>query len=399
MKNLRRVLSFIMAAALSVSLLAVGASADGDTVTTATSALLDGNTLKVPVTYSMKASMTPQVVSFEYTMDKVTTGTANTTKGESVNVSTGPDLATTTVVFDNTSDTTYVNDEAGVLKKATKYAEFDLSALLGTDYGQGVYVYNLSETKTTNSVNTSIPADDTVYQIRIYVTSDANRNPVISAITAATVTDEGLGAKLATVGYNHGSSGTDLYIYSHVEGNFLDTDHPFTYTIDITADGAGDQGVLGGVQLTNGDTFKVDVYTYGEDGELHSETKTLTVGTQFEQQLKDGEYMVVKDLHVGTVFYVEQKVDDKYSTRNTYAFTGNDSNQSYSGDNTGNYKVTWDEDHVQIHDTSNVIDFYNKRDVVVDTGVNVEVYPCVLAMTMALCGGALLLAKKKESER
>jgi uncharacterized membrane protein YqhA len=54
---------------------------------------------------------------------------------------------------------------------------------------------------------------------------------------------------------------------------------------------------------------------------------------------------------------------------------------------------------VQIYSESNKIDFYNKRDIVVDTGVTVDVLPYALVMVMALCGGILFVSKKRSSVR
>jgi hypothetical protein len=412
MKKMKRIMAMATAAAMMVSMFAVTAFAEGgsdsSTITSANTLLEtdeSGNPiLKIPVTYSIETGVSVQDLAFDYTLAPTsTTDTASTNTTSTVAYSTGPalDEATVTFAYGDTFTT------SGDLDTATKYAEFDLSDLLSDEYGQGVYRYTLSEAMDEDSDNTSVPASETTYQLDIYVTynetSEANE---ISYVIAREITENGVGDKLSTLSYEHGSTGTDLIITSHVEGNFLDVDHEFTYTINIPVEGMGDAGAVGGVTLHEGQEISATLYTRKDDdsGDFDATPVTIIVGQTYEWTMKDTEYLVVTGLNIGTIFTVTQSEDSDYGTRNTYSFIdGTVGSMVKSGTsslgNEKDYEVSADKQGVQIYSDSNKIDFYNKRDIVVDTGVTVDVLPYVLVMVMALCGGILFVSKKRSSVR
>jgi hypothetical protein len=412
MKKMKRIMAMATAAAMMVSMFAVTAFAEGgsasSTITPANTLLEtdeSGNPiLKIPVTYSIETGVSVQDLAFDYTLAPTsTTDTASTNTTSTVPYSTGPELdeASVTFAYGDTFTT------SGNLDTATKYAEFDLSDLLSDEYGQGVYRYTLSEAMDEDSDNTSVPASETTYQLDIYVTydetSEANE---ISYVIAREITENGVGDKLSTLSYEHGSTGTDLIITSHVEGNFLDVDHEFTYTINIPVEGMGDAGAVGGVTLHEGQEISATLYTRKDDdsGDFDATPVTIIVGQTYEWTMKDTEYLVVTGLNIGTIFTVTQSEDSDYGTRNTYSFIdGTVGSMVKSGTsslgNEKDYEVSADKQGVQIYSESNKIDFYNKRDIVVDTGVTVDVLPYVLVMVMALCGGILFVSKKRSSVR
>jgi hypothetical protein len=405
MKKMKRIMAMATAAAMMVSMFAVTAFADVTSANTLLETTDDGVLLKVPVTYGMDSKTLAQELEFDYTLESpalTESDVVSTSQGESIRIKAGPEV-TATVEFDSTD--TYTASSDGSRKTATKYAEFDLSDLLTDDYGQGVYRYVLSEAKAETSINTSIPASTTTYQLDIYVTyNETSKANEISYVIAREKTESGVGDKLATLGYDHGITGTDLIITSHVEGNFLDTDHLFTYTIDIPAAGSGDTGAVGGVTFTNGKEIPIEIHTLDDDGNWVVTDSVVVVGTTFTQQLKDTEYMVLPKLPVGMIFTVTQTADDDYTTRNTYSFIDETvGSMTKSGTsslgNEQDYEVSHDLQLVQIYSESNKIDFYNKRDIVVDTGVTVDVLPYALVMVMALCGGILFVSKKRSSVR
>jgi hypothetical protein len=412
MKKMKRIMAMATAAAMMVSMFAVtafaGSESNSSTITSANTLLEtdeSGNPiLKIPVTYSIETGVSVQDLAFDYTLAPTsTTDTASTNTTSTVAYSTGPalDEATVTFAYGDTFTT------SGDLDTATKYAEFDLSDLLSDEYGQGVYRYTLSEAMDEDSDNTSVPASETTYQLDIYVTydetSEANE---ISYVIAREITENGVGDKLSTLSYEHGSTGTDLIITSHVEGNFLDVDHEFTYTINIPVEGMGDAGAVGGVTLHEGQEISATLYTRKDDGsgDFDATPVTIIVGQTYEWTMKDTEYLVVTGLNIGTIFTVTQSEDSDYGTRNTYSFIdGTVGSMVKSGTsslgNEKDYEVSADKQGVQIYSDSNKIDFYNKRDIVVDTGVTVDVLPYVLVMVMALCGGILFVSKKRSSVR
>jgi hypothetical protein len=405
MKKMKRIMAMATAAAMMVSMFAVTAFADVTSANTLLETTDDGVLLKVPVTYGMDSKTLAQELEFDYTLESpalTESDVVSTSQGESIRIKAGPEV-TATVEFDSTD--TYTASSDGSRKTATKYAEFDLSDLLTDDYGQGVYRYVLSEAKAETSINTSIPASTTTYQLDIYVTyNETSKANEISYVIAREKTESGVGDKLATLGYDHGITGTDLIITSHVEGNFLDTDHLFTYTIDIPAEGSGTTGTKGGVTFTTGDEIPIEIHTLDDDGNWVVTDSVVVVGTTFTQQLKDTEYMVLPKLPVGMIFTVTQTADDDYTTRNTYSFIDETvGSMTKSGTsslgNEQDYEVSHDLQLVQIYSESNKIDFYNKRDIVVDTGVTVDVLPYALVMVMALCGGILFVSKKRSSVR
>jgi hypothetical protein len=412
MKKMKRIMAMATAAAMMVSMFAVtafaGSESNSSTITSANTLLEtdeSGNPiLKIPVTYSIETGVSVQDLAFDYTLAPTsTTDTASTNTTSTVAYSTGPalDEATVTFAYGDTFTT------SGDLDTATKYAEFDLSDLLSDEYGQGVYRYTLSEAMDEDSDNTSVPASETTYQLDIYVTyNETSEENEISYVIAREITTDGVGDKLSTLSYEHGSTGTDLIITSHVEGNFLDVDHEFTYTINIPVEGMGDAGAVGGVTLHEGQEISATLYTRKDDdsGDFDATPVTIIVGQTYEWTMKDTEYLVVTGLNIGTIFTVTQSEDSDYGTRNTYSFIdGTVGSMVKSGTsslgNEKDYEVSADKQGVQIYSESNKIDFYNKRDIVVDTGVTVDVLPYVLVMVMALCGGILFVSKKRSSVR
>jgi hypothetical protein len=391
------------------------------------------------VTYELSKNTPVVNTTFTVTLEgRATTETAGLTNSQTTAINTGVALgadganATAVAEFDGTDTFTTTDDT----KSCTETASIDITALLSQDVG--VYRYKMSEAVTSQSG--TISADDTVYQLDFYVTKDSNGNKEVSALVAKKITtaedgSETLSAKLSEIGFSSGHVGYTLVIGSHVYGNFMNTDQLFDYYINIPVEGAGELG--GGITLNAGDKISGYTTTFDEQGNTVTTNIQVVVsegtkdgvytlgdinilnadGTLKETvqkiQLKHNETITLTDLPENMIFHVGQAVDANYTTNSGYEF------KSASGtviatdwkddDRTGEYVVEWESattssgkvigNGVQIKTDTNRIDFWNCRDIVVDTGVNVEVYPCVLAMTMALCGGALLLAKKKESER
>jgi hypothetical protein len=414
MKKMKRIMAMATAAAMIVGMFAMTASATD--ITSANAVLAsdaDGNPiLKIPVTYSVPKDNVAQTVAFDYTLvGTETTDTANTNiEGKTVNILAGPTLSDSPVTVSFDDDTTWT--ESGDDDVATEYAEFDLSAVL--EQGIGVYRYKLTEALNADTTSGAITASSVGYQIDLYVTyNEETEENEISYVIAREITTSTDGetttetvstSKTSTIAYNHGVSGTDLVITAHVEGNYPDYDKEFTYHVVVPVKGAG-QG-NDGVTLKAGSPIVVEVKTYDDDGVLQTTTETMYVGDDgYTKKLKDGESITLKGLPEGMIFTVTQAEEDEWSTRNTYSFEGtiNDKDKGTSSNGSDgdedDFEVSYTADHVQIHHTKNVIDFYNKRDIEIDTGVTVDVLPYVLVMVMALCGGILFVSKKRSSVR
>jgi hypothetical protein len=413
---MKRIMAMATAAAMIVGMFAMTASATESSSITSANAVLasdaDGNPiLKIPVTYSVAKDNVAQTVSFDYTLAGAeTSDKANTNiEGKTVDIQTGPTLddSPATVTFDG--NTEWVED--GDDEVATGYAEFDLSAVL--EQGIGVYRYKLTEALSADTTSGAITASSVGYQIDLYVTyNETTEENEISYVIAREITTSSDGesttetvstSKTSTIAYENGVSGTDLVITAHVEGNYPDYEKKFHYTVNVPVN--GDTIANGGVTLVEGSDIKVEVKTYDDDGVLQTTYETMHVGTDYTKDLKDGESITLLGLPEGMIFTVTQDAEDEWSTRNTYTFEGTIQGKDRGTSSNGtdgdadDYEVSKDDDNVQIHSTRNVIDFWNKRDIEIDTGVTVDVLPYVLVMVMALCGGILFVSKKRSSVR
>jgi hypothetical protein len=409
MKGLKRALSLAMSATMVFGLFAMSASATE--ITSANGVLMknsDGDPiLKIPVTYSVPKDNVAQTVAFDYTLVGVeTSDTANTNvEGQTVDIQTGPTLDNSTVTVSFDDDTVWT--ESGDDDVATEYAEFNLSAVL--DEGIGVYRYKLTEALNADTTSGAITASSVGYQIDLYVTyNETDKANEISYVIAREITTSIDGdttietvseSKTSDIKYEHGVSGTDLVITAHVEGNYPDYDKKFHYTVNVPVEGAGQAN--DGVTLKKGSPIVVEVKTYDDDGVLQTTTETMYVGTDYTKDLKDGESITLKGLPEGMIFTVTQAEEDEWSTRNTYSFEGtiNGKDKGTSSNGTdgdeNDFEVSHDDDKVQIHSTKNVIDFWNKRDIEIDTGISVDFTPYVLVAVIAACGAILLISEKK----
>jgi hypothetical protein len=259
-------------------------------------------------------------------------------------------------------------------------------ALLGTDYSKTSHF-------TMNSTGYSYDAEWTAMQVKVAAgqTVTIEDLPAVIAyyieevpvgnytLTSATTTDangvvtDGYDvyslyldtdeAASFTNTYTPPEDGVNLTVSKTVTGNFSDPDGTFPFTISLTDGDGNPLNDLDVEVLLPGQTAAT-IYTTDADGQI-------TVN------LKDAQQVTLQDLPQGTQYTVVEKEATDYET--TFDVTGGSADPSEGQTQSGTLNSA---DDVAVHVT-------NDRNVVVPTGVRVEVQSSVTAIVLAL--GALLL--------
>jgi pilin isopeptide linkage protein len=254
--------------------------------------------------------------------------------------------------------------------------------------GPAVYRYTVQEVSTSKGENDPITYDDSVYTVDLTVDNAGNIVEVTSLKVGDNTDSNDMG-----ITFRNTCKFDDLAIVKKVTGENGEKDREFHFTLDIPA--AGDN-----INLTEGKTLSGVI----EKKDADSKAVTITVGTPFGFDLKDGEALVIKNVPEGMIYTVTEDEYDGYKTTIAYTSDIKDNAGDVENENTktvrGNvYNATKKGQNTPIVEGGNTVVFTNNKEAFIDSGINLDVIPYVVVFVIAAVGVALFATRKKRVNR
>jgi hypothetical protein len=178
-----------------------------------------------------------------------------------------------------------------------------------------------------------------------------------------------------------------------VTGDYGEKDRLFHFTLDIPAPGDN-------IDLTEGDTISGVI----EKRDTESIPVTITVGTKFGFDLKDGEALVVKNVPDGMIYTVTEDKYEDYETTITYTAdikdNANNAESNIIRTVKGNvYNAAKKGQDTPIVDGGNTVLFTNNKGAKANTGIKMDVTPYIVVFVIAAVGIIFLATRKKRENR
>jgi hypothetical protein len=440
-KRIKQILAIALASVVTVGMLSTVSFAQGEedssedtTATTteaSTAAATTGSSIitTLPISKTVKVTKNGTVLpseNFQFTMVPASEEDVKDQEN-GVSIEVGPELVTNTIGIQ------FGNDDSTSSGKVTKPGSFTLSFKEAFDHA-GIYRYYVYETGTygltgdfvsawnedgTSASSKYITFDDTKYVVDLYVTYDSDSGKYV--VTNTLVRDAAdLEKKPKSIEFTNTISCATLKIYKTVEGTEYRTGQLYKFQILIPVGGDS-------IKLTEGQKIKA-VIKDANDNVVNDDRSddegyvTLKVGgTNIEADmnenaavfyLKDGEYLEIPGLPVSMIYKVQEVTGD-YTVKEdgkdvTYNITDEDYTVTYDYAEYGlnetetKKEVTNQDGNViskgTINTQSNEIVFRNTRDMdTADTGINMDVAPYLIIVLAVVCGGILLILKKRKA--
>jgi hypothetical protein len=435
MKRIKQILAVALASVMTVGMLSTVALAAEEETTTATEATTEADTTNTTkVITSIPISKTVEVnekgtklpsETFQFKMVPATDDQLLDENGNPVKDSNGQvieaglPLKTDTIgiafdASDNTSTGSFTRSGSFTL-------DFDGASFEHT----GVYRYYLYETgsKGLGDTETTIYDDDgnvkdnpyitfdtTQYIVDLYVTQDENGKFVVSSYHP---TISGSDKKPGTISFTNKIACSTLKIFKEVKGTEYKKGELYTFRILVP---------VGGTSLVMAQDQKIEARIYDTNGLVNDDRSDAngiiniivngdkitadmaTYATEF--QLKAGEYLEVTGVPVSMIYRVEEVTDtdefkiEGYTVTYDYEETGDNTDTDTYGKK---YDQTYDsETGIQgtINTDKNEVTFINTRKIEnPNTGISMDVVPYVLIVLAVVCGGLLLIFKKRRTAR
>jgi hypothetical protein len=358
--------------------------------------------MNIPAGTSFQFSMEPVDVS---STDYVNNGGTKVTKGIDL------DISTVSISYENAdlSDTSITKAVEGSdsTVTTTKVGAF---ALPESFPNTGVYRYIVKEVVPDADYRQSYITYDTsdVYRVDLYVMSKEVQGIQYIGITNIVAVDITNPDVKDNIVFNNSIGSAGLTIEKVIEGSGKNVNDDFTFYIKIPEGGDNltlnantsfDAVIHHADNSTTNQTINVAgakegnvVVTRGTDGTYSTSTDGAQAFT-----LKGGESITFTNLPVGMIFYVTEAnyTEEGYTTTAYYEATG-------TGANTASFEQGGNEG-TQTKGTiaagTNTMTFTNTKELTVDTGVNVDVLPYVLAMLLTVAGVILFVFKKRRNAR
>jgi hypothetical protein len=446
MKKLKKIFSIALASAMALSLFAIPVSADENTEedksTVSAVGTPDNPAQSITVTKKLKVT-TPGTLlpteKFTFTMvpadaaDLVTTTTeGETTKTTPITDSNGTKIEVGPALKEPSMEITFNDKDSTSTGSVEKSDTFDFDFNGSFDH-TGVYRYYITESvpdlgykkddegkdltdadgnKIKETSNGYITYDFTKYIVDIYVNYNSKGELVAYNYT---LKQDGASAKPQNVTFTNELNCATLKIMKLVDGEEYTKDELFTFRILIPVGGTTiklEQGetITAKIMNDNGEvkdsrtnnTGIVNIVVNGEN----INAKMSEFATTF--QLKKDEWLQIEGAPVSMIYKVEEVVDDASVNASQKSLIDEGYTTTYEykelGDNaftTAGHltKVSGNVKQGTINTDTNLLIFTNSRTVDVGTGINLDLMPYVLITLIAVCGGVLLVVRKRRVDR
>jgi pilin isopeptide linkage protein len=347
-----------------------------------------------------------------------------TVDGTDANIHAGVELGTSnekvTLKF-NDSDKSASNSkdaDSGVITNAVTNADNGTTTItktaafvLPTYTASGVYRYTVKEEVPKDEDKDSFVSYDStdVFTVDVVVAYVDGKLGVTSIVAAKTTDPED---KDNIIFYN--SIGTaDLKITKTVTGNGGDQNAKFGFAIRVPMEGED-------LNLPEGTTFSAQIYE-SQEGQKTAVGDPITIHVQGSKayptitatkdtdgkvtgyeavdadvfELKSGQWLEIKNLPVGMIFYVVEYnySEDGYTT--TFTYKGMDTGSTEAAVSINSTPSEPRRVNGTICSGSNELDYVNDKALSIDTGINLDVLPYVVVLAIALGGCVLFFFNKK----
>jgi hypothetical protein len=416
MKKLKKVFSIALASVMALNLFTMTtfATAEDPTPTPAADTVVKNIPVTKYVEVTKGAAIPAQ--SFEFDMIPATEEQINGAKDGDVSIEPGVSLGDekSKVVYSFTStDTASVSDDGKVTKNG---GSFDLTGV--TFDHTGIYRYYVTE-KAAENPEPYITYSNEKYTVDLYVLAgekDKDGKPTYE-VKGVTVTKDGDSSytyKPQGLIFTNTINDNILTISKTVEGEEYTKDELFDFYIKIPK--GGDTITLEGgttlyARIYNGTSLVNDsrsdkdgIVTLTVNGD-NDDTNVQTQGTHF--QLKSGETLQIS-APITMIYYLQEKdySDEDYTQTYSYLESGTKVSTTVKNNTDGKYVSCFDDDNNlkvikgTVNSDTNEVAFKNTRNFTApNTGLNLDMVPYVLITLIAVCGGVLLVVRKRRVDR
>jgi hypothetical protein len=415
MKKIKRVLSVALASVMLLGMNVTTASAvELKTVDASTYKDANGFWTSLPFEKILtvdKSMNIPAGTSFDFSMEPMDVTSSDIVNGTQVTKGIALSTSTVSISYENAdlsnTDITKPVEGSDTMVTSTKVGAF---ALPETFPNTGIYRYIVKEVVPDSEHRQSYITYDTrdAYRVDLYVMPievQGIQHIGVTNIVAVDITNPDVKDNIV---FNNSIGSAGLTIEKVIAGNGRNENDDFTFYIKIPEGGDNltlnantsfDAVIHHKDNTTEDKTINVAgakegnvVVTRGTDGTYSSSTNGAQAFT-----LKGGESITFTNLPVGMIFYVTEAnyTEEGYTTTASYVATGTGANSATfeQGGNEGTQtKGT-------IAAGTNTMTFTNTKELTVDTGVNVDVLPYVLAMLLTVAGVILFVFKKRRNAR
>jgi hypothetical protein len=400
MKKLHKILALALAVGIVVCSLVTSAFAEGDGSSSGSSGSGSGvtpETTTITRITELEASKTAKIgknaaipeTTFTITMVPATETEINGAKVGTVAVKPGLELANDTVslTFGATTEDTSTGE-------VTKAGEFNLTSFKNNAYFEksGVYRYYVTETLPT-TVPSYITYDTSKYEVDLYVYPDSEGTNKLS-IQDIVTTKVGDSEKPQTINFENTFAMAEIEISKTVEGYEYTENEEFDFYVKIPV--GGDTIVLAQNQEISAEiwdaTGKISDVILKVNGTNDSDNVQRD-GTNVK--LKNGQKLKIT-APVSMVYFVEEAdySNEGYVTTWNYEEAGT----FRDGKNIEEKAVT---DQRVVNGTTNTktnkVEFTNKRELTVQSGIVLDVMPYAIVMAIAVAGAVLFIVKKRNA--
>jgi hypothetical protein len=284
-------------------------------------------------------------------------------------VQAGPALTTSSVdiEFESEDTTQTITGTKGTSISVTKEGTFTLPDI-SSFTEEGVYRYAIAETADTDDL-VNMVYDDDVQLVDVFVFKDDESNLAILGIAS----HESGSDEKAPIEFANSCTARPLTIEKEVTGSGSSTE-AFSFKVNIAAD----DNLTAGAKLYGLITAQDDSTTQVE----------ITVGSDYEFQLKDDEKLQIFGLFDETTYTVTETAVDGYSTKvrsTRYDATEDKQKTSTTAtlETTGEVKGDGATEHYINHGTTS------------STGIALTITPIAIAGGLAAAGAILVVTKRK----
>jgi hypothetical protein len=418
MKKFKKITSLALASLMTLGLFTISASA---IETNANGPFEDIEVTKV-VKVEKSTTVLPEE-KFSFSMTPVSADDVDgVTDANGQKIEVGPALTTptTTISFDEKS-TIGQDTDGNYIFTNTSTFDFDFVVPDGKTTAfdhTGVYRYSVVEDGAVDFDGNAIEEgyidfDSTEYLVDLYIKQDASGNYVVDDF----VLSNGKPTKPAGITFTNKFNCSDLDIYKKISGTEFKQGDYYDFRILIPVGGTT-------ITLEEGKTFKAQIYDANgvvnddrtdENGYMEITVKGNGIDDDMAAnatafKLKNGEYLHIIDVPVTMIYKVEEVTDgtdengvdfaDKgYTVYYQYEESGKKATSTLSQNTEGLTDDRAEGSSLQgtINNTTNKVTFINERTIDVPTGISVDVLPYALIVLVAVCGGILLVIKKRNA--
>jgi pilin isopeptide linkage protein len=391
MKKFKKLLTTLLSAAMVFSMAVLPAQADEQTIGTQTSTAITG--VSFDKYYISEKGMSVPDQTFTFTMTPDTSiENSNLTNGEMSIVpglALGDDNATVTLTFGSQATTTATQTKVDG-KYAEKLSGFFSFSNVTWPAKAATYRYIVKETAGTN---TGITYDTNEYTVDVVVD---NNGTVVYAFCGTVAEDKTMSQETKQPIVFKNTSNTDsLTIKKTVTGDLANKTKQFKFTISIPK--IGDN-----ITIDDNVTY-TGTFTRATNSEAKGTTSiTVTVGTDAEFTLADGESLTFEGLPQGMIYTITEDSESSgnYTTNisgvTTVVVDGKAQTVTDYVENSKVFDASKNGENMPIVDGGNTVTFINALNTTTPTGLVLEYAPYLIVMLIVIVGAVLVLVSKKK---